>query len=224
LLPNRQDHANLSEGRCSLHRSPQKNVLFRRFPVIAISEILPLIAHPKFPRLSPEFASCPLEREAWPRNSVKPFTNCRSSRPTSSRNIASAFNQAFRYLKNRIAVFIALPVRSLDTLSLANRLKEIGRMEGASQVYFNAGLAYWLNRLLGVEWCVAGPSALIGASNFFELAVATAIALFGFQSGAALSTVVGVLVEVPVMLSVVHLVRRSRGWYERGAQLRASNC
>ena len=85
------------------------------------------------------------------------------------------------------------------------------------QVYFNAGLAYWLNRQLGVEWCVAGPSALIGASNFFELAVATAIALFGFQSGAALSTVVGVLVEVPVMLSVVHLVRRSRGWYEQVA-------
>jgi arsenite transporter len=84
------------------------------------------------------------------------------------------------------------------------------------QVYFNAGFAYWLNRKLGVEWCVAGPSALIGASNFFELAVATAIALFGFQSGAALSTVVGVLVEVPVMLSVVHIVRRSRGWYERG--------
>lgn len=82
------------------------------------------------------------------------------------------------------------------------------------QVYFNAGLAYWLNRSLGVEWCVAGPSALIGASNFFELAVATAIALFGFQSGAALATVVGVLVEVPVMLSVVHLVRRSRSWYE----------
>jgi arsenite transporter len=84
------------------------------------------------------------------------------------------------------------------------------------QVYFNAGLAYWLNRRLGVEWCVAGPSALIGASNFFELAVATAIVLFGFQSGAALATVVGVLVEVPVMLSVVHIVRRSRGWYERG--------
>ena len=84
------------------------------------------------------------------------------------------------------------------------------------QVYFNAGLAYWLNRRLGVEWCVAGPSALIGASNFFELAVATAIALFGFQSGAALSTVVGVLVEVPVMLSLVQIVRRSRGWYERG--------
>jgi ACR3 family arsenite transporter len=84
------------------------------------------------------------------------------------------------------------------------------------QVYFNAGLAYWLNRKLGVKWCVAGPSALIGASNFFELAVATAIALFGFQSGAALSTVVGVLVEVPVMLSVVQIVRRSRGWYERG--------
>ncbi|HEY4043140.1 MAG TPA: ACR3 family arsenite efflux transporter [Rhodopila sp.] len=88
-----------------------------------------------------------------------------------------------------------------------------------TQVYFNAGLAYWLNRKLGVEWCVAGPSALIGASNFFELAVATAIALFGFQSGAALSTVVGVLVEVPVMLSVVHIVRRSRGWYERGSAL-----
>jgi ACR3 family arsenite transporter len=85
------------------------------------------------------------------------------------------------------------------------------------QVYGNAGLAYWLNRRLGVDWCVAGPSALIGASNFFELAVATAIALFGFQSGAALATVVGVLVEVPVMLSVVQIVRRSRGWYERGA-------
>ena len=84
------------------------------------------------------------------------------------------------------------------------------------QVYFNAGLAYWLNRVLGVEWCVAGPSALIGASNFFELAVATAIVLFGFQSGAALATVVGVLVEVPVMLSVVRIVRRSRGWYESG--------
>ncbi len=82
-------------------------------------------------------------------------------------------------------------------------------------VYLNAGLAYWLNRRLGVEWCVAGPSALIGASNFFELAVATAIALFGFQSGAALATVVGVLIEVPVMLSVVRIVRRSRGWYER---------
>jgi ACR3 family arsenite transporter len=92
------------------------------------------------------------------------------------------------------------------------------------QVYFNAGLAYWLNRRLGVAWCVAGPSALIGASNFFELAVATAIALFGFQSGAALATVVGVLVEVPVMLSVVQLVRRSRGWYEDGGRkrLRAS--
>jgi arsenite transporter len=79
---------------------------------------------------------------------------------------------------------------------------------------FHAGLAYWLNRQLGVE---AGPSELIGASNFFELAVATAIALFGFQSGAALSTVVGVLVEVPVMLPIVHLVRHSRGWYERAA-------
>jgi ACR3 family arsenite transporter len=89
------------------------------------------------------------------------------------------------------------------------------------QVYFNAGLAYWLNRRLGVAWCVAGPSALIGASNFFELAVATAIALFGFQSGAALSTVVGVLVEVPVMLSVVQIVRRSRGWYEDGSRAKS---
>jgi ACR3 family arsenite transporter len=85
------------------------------------------------------------------------------------------------------------------------------------QVYFNAGLAYLLNRRAKVAWCVAGPSALIGASNFFELAVATAIALFGFQSGAALATVVGVLIEVPVMLSVVAIVRRSRVWYERGA-------
>jgi ACR3 family arsenite transporter len=85
------------------------------------------------------------------------------------------------------------------------------------QVVFNAGLAYLLNRKMGVAHCVAGPSALIGASNFFELAVATAISLFGFQSGAALATVVGVLIEVPVMLVVVALVNRSRGWYERGA-------
>ena len=83
------------------------------------------------------------------------------------------------------------------------------------QVYFNAGLAYLLNRRFGVAHCVAGPSALIGASNFFELAVAAAISLFGFQSGAALATVVGVLIEVPVMLSVVKLVNRTRGWYER---------
>ena len=86
------------------------------------------------------------------------------------------------------------------------------------QVYFNAGLAYVLNRLAGEQHCVAGPSALIGASNFFELAVAAAISLFGLQSGAALATVVGVLVEVPVMLSVVWLVKRSRGWYERGSE------
>ncbi|MDP1736862.1 MAG: ACR3 family arsenite efflux transporter [Caulobacter sp.] len=84
------------------------------------------------------------------------------------------------------------------------------------QVYFNAGLAYLLNRATGEAHCVAGPSALIGASNFFELAVAAAISLFGFQSGAALATVVGVLVEVPVMLTVVAIVNRSRGWYERG--------
>jgi arsenite transporter len=83
------------------------------------------------------------------------------------------------------------------------------------QVYFNSALAYWLNRRLGVAHSVAGPSALIGASNFFELAVAAAITLFGFDSGAALATVVGVLVEVPVMLSVVGIVNRSKGWYER---------
>jgi len=82
------------------------------------------------------------------------------------------------------------------------------------QVYFNSGLAYLLNRRFGVAHCVAAPSALIGASNFFELAVATAISLFGFQSGAALATVVGVLIEVPVMLSVVKIVNRTRGWYE----------
>ena len=82
------------------------------------------------------------------------------------------------------------------------------------QVYFNSGLAYLLNRWSGEEHCVAGPSALIGASNFFELAVAAAISLFGFNSGAALATVVGVLIEVPVMLSVVWIVNRSKGWYE----------
>ncbi|HVA28779.1 MAG TPA: ACR3 family arsenite efflux transporter [Candidatus Baltobacteraceae bacterium] len=84
------------------------------------------------------------------------------------------------------------------------------------QVYFNSGLAYLLNRATGEAHCVAAPSALIGASNFFELAVATAISLFGFESGAALATVVGVLVEVPVMLSVVKIVNASKGWYERG--------
>ncbi len=82
------------------------------------------------------------------------------------------------------------------------------------QVYFTSGLAYLLNRRLGVAHCVAGPSALIGASNFFELAVATAVGLFGVHSGAALATVVGVLIEVPVMLSVVKIVNRSRNWYE----------
>ena len=86
------------------------------------------------------------------------------------------------------------------------------------QVYFNSGLAYWLNKKTGEAHCVAGPSALIGASNFFELAVATAISLFGFESGAALATVVGVLIEVPVMLSVVYIVKRSEGWYEAGMQ------
>ena len=83
------------------------------------------------------------------------------------------------------------------------------------QVLFNSGLAYVLNRKVCSPHCVAGPSALIGASNFFELAVATAIALFGFESGAALATVVGVLIEVPVMLLAVKVVNNTRGWYER---------
>ena len=84
------------------------------------------------------------------------------------------------------------------------------------QVFFNSSLAYWLNRKVGEKHSEAGPSALIGASNFFELAVAAAIALFGFQSGAALATVVGVLIEVPVMLLVVKVVNSSKDWYERG--------
>jgi ACR3 family arsenite transporter len=88
------------------------------------------------------------------------------------------------------------------------------------QVYFNSGLAYLLNRSLGEAHCVAAPSSLIGASNFFELAVATAISLFGFESGAALATVVGVLIEVPVMLSVVKIVGATKDWYERGAAVR----
>jgi len=85
------------------------------------------------------------------------------------------------------------------------------------QVLFNSALAYWLNRAVGEKHNVACPSALIGASNFFELAVAAAISLFGFESGAALATVVGVLIEVPVMLLVVRVVNASKGWYERGA-------
>ena len=89
------------------------------------------------------------------------------------------------------------------------------------QVYFNSGLAYLLNRWSGEAHCVAGPSALIGASNFFELAVAAAISLFGIGSGAALATVVGVLIEVPVMLSVVAIVNRTKGWYESGKAVRA---
>jgi ACR3 family arsenite transporter len=83
------------------------------------------------------------------------------------------------------------------------------------QVFFNSGVAYGLNRWAGEKHSVACPSALIGASNFFELAVAAAISLFGFQSGAALATVVGVLVEVPVMLAVVKIVNATRPWYER---------
>jgi ACR3 family arsenite transporter len=87
------------------------------------------------------------------------------------------------------------------------------------QVYFNSGLAYLLNRAAGEAHCVAAPSALIGASNFFELAVAAAISLFGLQSGAALATVVGVLIEVPVMLSVVRIATSTKDWYERGRQV-----
>jgi ACR3 family arsenite transporter len=90
------------------------------------------------------------------------------------------------------------------------------------QVYFNSGLAYLLNRATGEAHCVAAPSALIGASNFFELAVAAAISLFGFDSGAALATVVGVLIEVPVMLSVVRIVNGTKGWYESGSAVRRS--
>ena len=87
------------------------------------------------------------------------------------------------------------------------------------QVFFNSALAYWLNRRLGESHSVACPSALIGASNFFELAVAAAISLFGFESGAALATVVGVLIEVPVMLLVVRVVNRSKDWYEAGRRV-----
>ena len=83
------------------------------------------------------------------------------------------------------------------------------------QVVLNSALAYWLNRKFGEKHSVACPSALIGASNFFELAVAAAISLFGFQSGAALATVVGVLIEVPLMLLVVKVVNQSKGWYEQ---------
>jgi arsenite transporter len=87
------------------------------------------------------------------------------------------------------------------------------------QVFFNSTLAYLLNRALGEKHAIACPSALIGASNFFELAVATAISLFGIDSGAALATVVGVLIEVPVMLLVVRVVNATRPWYDRGARL-----
>ena len=89
------------------------------------------------------------------------------------------------------------------------------------QVFFNSALAYWLNRAVGEKHNIACPSALIGASNFFELAVAAAISLFGFNSGAALATVVGVLIEVPVMLLVVNIVNNSKGWYER-SQVRSA--
>ncbi len=91
------------------------------------------------------------------------------------------------------------------------------------QVFFNSALAYWLNRRVGESHDIACPSALIGASNFFELAVAAAISLFGFQSGATLATVVGVLIEVPVMLLVVRVVNGSKNWYEAPARRSAAN-
>lgn len=90
------------------------------------------------------------------------------------------------------------------------------------QVFFNAALAYGLNRAVGEKHNIACPSALIGASNFFELAVAAAISLFGFNSGAALATVVGVLIEVPVMLLVVYIVNNSKAWYEKNESLKNS--
>jgi len=89
-------------------------------------------------------------------------------------------------------------------------------------VLLNSSVAYLLNRRLGVAHCVVGPSALIGASNFFELAVAVAISLFGLESGAALATVVGVLIEVPLMLLVVRAVNASRSWYEAGPAIAAA--
>jgi ACR3 family arsenite transporter len=92
------------------------------------------------------------------------------------------------------------------------------------QVFFNSALAYWLNRVVGEKHNIACPSALIGASNFFELAVAAAISLFGFNSGAALATVVGVLIEVPIMLLVVRMVNASKGWYERTSILKTDKC
>lgn len=149
-----------------------------------------------------------------------------------------AIAQAWRRRRLRIAgeAGLAATLKTLQPLSLAALLATLVLLFGFQgeqilgqpliiamlavpiliQVYFNAGLAYWLNRRFGVAHCVAGPSALIGASNFFELAVATAIGLFGFQSGAALATVVGVLIEVPAMLSVVKIVNASKAWYERG--------
>jgi hypothetical protein len=90
----------------------------------------------------------------------------------------------------------------------------VARRPDRDSGYLNAGIAYGFNRVLDVSHNVACPSALIGASNFFELAVAAALALFGFRSGATLSTIVGVLIEAPVMLSVVRIVLRTRGWYE----------
>jgi ACR3 family arsenite transporter len=90
------------------------------------------------------------------------------------------------------------------------------------QVIFNSALAYWLNRAVGEAHNIACPSALIGASNFFELAVAAAISIFGFESGAALATIVGVLIEVPVMLAVVKIVNSSKGWYESGTRVHKS--
>jgi hypothetical protein len=121
----------------------------------------------------------------------------------------------------RVATGMIAKIESpLGDLSIPRRRRESDRAARGADPdpgLFNAGLAYLLYRFAGEQHCVAGPSALIGASNFFELAVAAAISLFGFESGAALATVVGVLIEVPVMLTVVWIVNRSKVWYEAAA-------
>ena len=126
--------------------------------------------------------------------------------------LGQLFPASFQVVGNLKLAEVNLPVATLVWLMLAVPI--------LIQVFVNSTLAYWLNRRLGVSHSVACPSALIGASNFFELAVATAISLFGFESGAALATVVGVLIEVPVMLLVVRFVTRTKHWYELPAASR----
>lgn len=152
--------------------------------------------------------------------------------------LALAQAARLRILKTRGEAALAATLKRLQPLSIAALLATLVLLFGFQgerilaqpltiallavpiliQVYFNAGVAYLLNRWSGEAHCVAGPSALIGASNFFELAVAAAISLFGLSSGAALATVVGVLIEVPAMLSVVWIVNRSQRWFEKGAR------